>query len=89
MVAILRAGIRFYQITLSPVLQFLGGPGAGCRFEPSCSTYFLQALEIHGLLRGIWLGLKRIGRCQPWGGQGHDPVPGRASDNPMARICCE
>jgi putative membrane protein insertion efficiency factor len=46
-----------------------------CRFTPSCSEYTLQAVEKFGLLKGSWIGLKRIARCQPWGGSGHDPVP--------------
>jgi putative membrane protein insertion efficiency factor len=75
MLGILRVAVRIYQISLSPLLQWLGGPGAGCRFEPSCSEYFLQAIEAHGAARGSWLGLKRIARCHPWGGHGHDPVP--------------
>jgi len=72
---LIRICIRIYQITLSPLLVAIGGPGAGCRFQPTCSEYFLQAVETHGALRGSWLGLKRIGRCHPWGGSGHDPVP--------------
>ena len=75
MVLIVRVLIRFYQWTISPVLSWLGGPGSGCRFEPTCSHYFLEAVERHGVLRGGWLGLKRLGRCQPWGGKGYDPVP--------------
>jgi len=67
--------IRAYQLVVSPVLSFLGGPGSGCRFEPTCSAYFLEALARHGFLRGTWMGLRRLGRCHPWGGQGHDPVP--------------
>ena len=72
---LIRILIRAYQLTLSPLLRALGGPGSGCRFEPSCSEYFLQAVEMHGAVRGSWLGLKRIGRCHPWGGSGQDPVP--------------
>lgn len=71
--------IRAYQLTISPILTWLTGPGGGCRFEPSCSRYFLEAVETHGLLRGGWLGLRRIGRCQPWGGMGFDPVPPAAA----------
>ena len=72
---LIRILVRFYQLTLSPLLVALAGPGSGCRFEPTCSEYLLQAVETHGALRGSWLGLKRIGRCHPWGGSGHDPVP--------------
>lgn len=75
MTTLLRAGIRLYQWTVSPFLLWLGGPGAGCRFEPSCSRYFLEAVETHGAARGSWLGVKRIARCHPWGGCGCDPVP--------------
>jgi putative membrane protein insertion efficiency factor len=75
MVLLLRLLVRAYQWTLSPLLSWLGGPGSGCRFHPTCSTYFLEAVERHGALRGGWLGLKRLARCHPWGGQGEDPVP--------------
>ena len=69
--------VRIYQFTLKPFLVWLGGPGAGCRYEPSCSSYFAQAVEMHGALRGGWLAVKRICRCHPWGGCGCDPVPPR------------
>jgi putative membrane protein insertion efficiency factor len=75
MVPVVRFFIRIYQATISPVLSWLSGPGFGCRFEPTCSHYFLEAVETHGVLRGAWLGLRRLARCQPWGGHGHDPVP--------------
>ncbi len=75
MLGLLRSFIRIYQCTLSPLLSLIGGPGCGCRFEPTCSRYFLEAVEVHGFLPGSWLGLKRLARCQPWGGCGHDPVP--------------
>ena len=67
--------VRGYQIVLSPALHYFGGPGSGCRYDPSCSNYMLQALRLHGPWRGAWLGLKRIARCNPWGGHGYDPVP--------------
>jgi putative membrane protein insertion efficiency factor len=75
MLLLARFLIRGYQLLVSPVLSFLGGPGSGCRFQPTCSVYFLEALERHGFIRGMWLGVCRLGRCHPWGGQGHDPVP--------------
>lgn len=61
--------VRLYQILLSPLL------GKNCRFNPTCSNYMLQAVKEWGPLYGIWLGLKRIVRCHPWGGFGDDPVP--------------
>ncbi len=72
---LIRMLIRGYKLFISPVLHAFGGPGNGCRFTPTCSAYFLEAVETHGVLRGSWMGLCRIGRCNPWGGQGHDPVP--------------
>jgi putative membrane protein insertion efficiency factor len=66
---ILRASIRSYQLFLSPVL-----PGV-CRHSPTCSEYAMDAARLHGPHRGAWLALKRIGRCQPWGTSGYDPVP--------------
>src|SRR5258707_14137820 len=82
MLRLLRSIIRVYQCTLSPLLGLLCGPDSGCRFTPTCSAYFLEALEAHGLLYGSWLGLKRLARCQPWGGSGHDPVPERKNAAP-------
>lgn len=73
---LLIAIIRLYQVLVSKPLHLLCGPGAGCRFAPSCSEYGLQAVRYHGALRGGWLALKRIFRCHPWGGSGWDPVPG-------------
>ena len=61
--------VRFYQTAISPFTP------ASCRYEPTCSTYMLQALQKHGLFYGGHLGLKRIVSCNPWGGSGYDPVP--------------
>jgi len=71
----IRLLIRGYQILISPVLSLILGPGGGCRFQPTCSNYVIEAVETHGVLRGGWLGLRRLGRCHPWGGSGFDPVP--------------
>lgn len=65
--------IRGYQLLLSPWL------GSNCRYLPTCSEYAREALVSHGVLRGGWLALRRIGRCHPWGGHGHDPVPAARS----------
>jgi putative membrane protein insertion efficiency factor len=64
-----RGAIRVYQLALSPYL------GSACRFQPSCSSYALEAVERHGALRGLWLALRRIARCQPFHAGGFDPVP--------------
>jgi hypothetical protein len=77
MLAFVRFFIRAYQYAFSPLLTLLCGPGSGCRFSPTCSAYFLEAVERHGLRRGTWLALKRLTRCQPWGDYGYDPVPER------------
>lgn len=66
---LLIALVRGYQLLLSPWL------GPSCRFEPSCSSYALQALQRHGAAAGSWLALRRILRCGPWCAGGHDPVP--------------
>jgi len=63
--------IRFYQVAISPFL------GKSCRYEPTCSYYMIEAIREWGIIRGVWLGLKRIARCHPWGGFGDDPVPKR------------
>lgn len=76
--------IRFYQIVISPPLHFLAGPMGGCRFTPTCSQYTLEAVQKYGAFKGSWLGLKRILRCNPWGGSGYDPVPGTDPHFPAA-----
>ncbi len=67
--------IQFYRLFISPML------GPRCRFYPSCSTYALEALEQHSLGYALWLIIKRLGCCQPWGGSGYDPVPPKSDQD--------
>lgn len=69
---LLIAAIRGYQTAR------VGRPSP-CRYVPTCSHYGIEAIETHGPFRGSWLTLRRIARCQPWGGYGLDPVPARPS----------
>ncbi|HFD79313.1 MAG TPA: membrane protein insertion efficiency factor YidD [Gammaproteobacteria bacterium] len=68
--------IKAYRLLLSPWL------GNHCRFTPSCSEYSLIAIERHGLLKGGWLALRRIGSCHPWHEGGYDPVPHTCTHSP-------
>ena len=61
--------VHFYQRAISPHLR------PSCRYSPSCSHYAVEALERFGALKGSWLAIRRILRCNPWGGSGYDPVP--------------
>jgi putative membrane protein insertion efficiency factor len=56
-----------------------------CRYDPSCSHYAVDALSVHGFFKGIWLALRRIGRCHPWGGMGYDPVPAKSETDRAPR----
>jgi putative membrane protein insertion efficiency factor len=67
--------IRFYRVAISPMI------GPSCRYSPSCSKYAIEAIEEWGVIRGLWMGLRRISRCHPWGGHGYDPVPKREVKN--------
>ena len=74
-IALVLALVGVYKSILSPVF-------AGCcRFEPSCSDYMTHAVTAHGAVRGVWLGLRRIARCHPFGGFGPDPCPPAARTN--------
>jgi putative membrane protein insertion efficiency factor len=66
---VLRALVRLYQLTLAALFP------PSCRFEPSCSYYAMEALRQHGAMRGTVLTVRRVLRCNPWGGMGYDPVP--------------
>ena len=73
--------IKIYQNIISPILPHT------CRFQPTCSQYMLEAIKIHGVFKGIYLGTKRILRCHPWGGSGFDPVPPKAkTDKNLHRL---
>lgn len=61
--------VRLYQIAISPFL------GNNCRFYPSCSSYMIEAIQVHGVLKGLYLGTRRILRCHPYSDGGLDPVP--------------
>ena len=61
--------VRFYQKAISPYLP------STCRYVPTCSQYFIEAVKKHGPFKGGYLGIRRILRCHPWGGHGYDPVP--------------
>ena len=69
LVALLILPVKLYQYVLSPMI------GPSCRYAPTCSQYTVEALRKHGPFKGLWLSLKRIVSCNPWGGHGHDPVP--------------
>lgn len=64
--------VHVYRLGISPLI------GPRCRFQPTCSAYALEAFDTHGPLIGLWLTVRRIGRCHPFGGSGYDPVPEKA-----------
>ena len=61
--------LKFYKKGISPFLP------CACRFQPTCSEYMVEAIEKHGVIKGFYLGIRRIFKCHPWGGSGYDPVP--------------
>ena len=67
--------IRGYQLIISPLL------GSNCRFMPTCSEYAMESLRSHGLIKGSYLTIKRIGKCHPWGSHGYDPIPTKKAEN--------
>lgn len=78
--ALLKGAVIAYQWTLRPVL------GCNCRFEPSCSSFAIEALGEHGALRGTYLSARRILRCNPWHPGGYDPVPPSLNRPPFNRL---
>lgn len=75
--AILIVLVRGYQVLISPWL------GRNCRHQPTCSAYMIEALKVWGPFKGIWLGIRRISKCHPWGSTGYDPVPSRSKEGSL------
>ena len=71
--------IRVYRYAISPMMA------SHCRFYPSCSAYAIEAIELHGSLRGSWLAAKRLARCHPWHSGGLDPVPAACNQYSLAK----
>lgn len=69
--------IKIYQWVISPLLP------QSCRYTPTCSSYAIEAIKEWGVIKGLWLALKRISSCHPWGGSGHDPVPKKTSNSDL------
>ncbi len=68
--------VKIYQWVISPLFP------AACRYQPTCSHYMIEAIQVHGPFKGFWLGVRRISRCHPWGAWGYDPVPPNKKDRP-------
>ena len=67
--------VKAYQVTISPLI------GPRCRYQPSCSQYAIEAIKVHGALKGSFLAVRRVLRCHPGHPGGYDPVPGQACDS--------
>ncbi|HHP7241235.1 MAG TPA: membrane protein insertion efficiency factor YidD [Cyclobacteriaceae bacterium] len=71
--------VRFYQLSLSPLFP------SSCRFSPTCSQYMIEAIKEWGTIKGLYLGIKRIAKCHPWGPWGYDPVPKKTVKKKLSR----
>nr|CAC86910.1 hypothetical protein [Pseudomonas putida] len=78
--AVMVGCIRVYQYTISPLL------GPRCRFWPSCSSYTIEAIQVHGPFKGGWMAVKRIVKCHPGSPGGMDPVPGGRSERSAVKM---
>ena len=76
---LLIAFLKAYRAVVSPMY------GQVCRYHPSCSAYALEAVQVHGSVRGVWLATKRLARCHPWAPGGYDPVPHRRNTSTMTQ----
>lgn len=79
MTRLIRLGVKVYQWVFSPAIHMLMGPQAGCRYTPTCSVYFEQAVKEHGVFRGSLMGIRRICTCNPFYRGGFDPIKPRVS----------
>ena len=79
---LLIALVRFYQVAISPYFA------PSCRYTPTCSNYAIESIRHHGIFRGSWLAIYRVGRCHPWCEGGYDPVPSNKSTDRKVSGCC-
>ncbi len=75
---VLIALLRAYRFAISPLY------GQVCRYHPTCSAYALEAVTVHGSIKGSWLAVRRIGRCHPWAAGGYDPVPAKPGQSAVS-----
>ena len=84
----LRSPVRALLIGLLKAYRFAISPlyGQVCRYHPTCSAYALEAVTVHGSIKGSWLAARRVGRCHPWAAGGYDPVPTKAGHHPNEEV---